>query len=1012
VISIEHRRAEAMGDPWRILSDLGTDGTMAGLSCAAKATGVLVGAGLVALTMRRRAAATRHLIWSLGLAGALAMLPLAFALPRWGVPVLEAPARAEPTMVSRPVSEVQSSERRAVMEMPVALDEGPATLPGASPIESNVAVAPQMAWPLWAWVAGTLVVLAWGATGWASTWWMGRNARRVTDPVWVALTREAAERVGTHWGVTLLSGERAAMPLTWGVLRPTLLLPEEADQWPDDRRRAVLLHELAHVRRRDCLTQWLGLATCAAYWFNPLAWWAASRLRTEREQACDDLVLEAGERPSDYATQLLGVARSLRAAHTMGPAAIAMARPSGLETRLLAILDAWRNRRSPSRWLVFACLTVVLTVSAPLAAVRLVAKERPRPVLSGQVVGTNGKPCTGAEVVVVASRFRWRYASSDKPAAELLGHGQSDEQGRFRIELAGEPESDEGRVILAATARDCGFAARELTDLNTTIAGPIQLPAEQPVEVRLVDLEGSPIAGALVHPVALYPAKGGAGLDSEILSHDFLPSLVQKWTTDRDGQFTVRGCGPDHTAFLEVRAPGFGKQRMHFELKPGVGTSTLALGRAHVVEGRVTLGKDGPPAVGARIEWRTMSEKYGIGMNLGNDEATTGKDGHYRIDAAPGASIVLKVFPPREGADAYLIRGDLVVPGDSVKSRVDFALPKGVLVRGRITEAATGRPVAGAVVYHQAQERNNPYFIKGNPAVFNPDERRVVTAADGTFRLGIMPGPGYLLVKGPTGHYLHEEISGVELYGDLIWPNTRHYPDAYRKLSPKPDEGPVDVAFTLRRGATVHGHVVDQDGQAVREAQLVSRWYLSKSGIEVNKGPTEKSVRGGRFELDGCDPTTSASVLFLDVKNQRGAAIELSGKQAGEDVIVTMRPCGSASVRIVDDRGKPVRAGRSPAHLEVVLSPGASWGDIRFDNQKTSPLMADAIHASNLDIDRYRDIKTDTNGRMTFPTLIPGATYRIIVLNQQEKMEIEFTVEPGEAKELGDLKIRNLERAG
>ena len=74
--------------------------------------------------------------------------------------------------------------------------------------------------------------------------------------------------------------------------------------------------------------------------------------------------------------------------------------------------------------------------------------------------------------------------------------------------------------------------------------------------------------------------------------------------------------------------------------------------------------------------------------------------------------------------------------------------------------------------------------------------------------------------------------------------------------------------------------------------------------------------------------------------------------------------------------------------------------------------MADAIHASNLDVDRYRDIKTDAAGRMTFPTLIPGATYRIIVFNQKEKTEIEFTVKPGEAKDLGDLKIGNLEQAG
>ena len=226
------------------------------------------------------------------------------------------------------------------------------------------------------------------------------------------------------------------------------------------------MHELAHVRRRDCLTHWLGLTTCAAYWFNPLAWWAASRLRTEREQACDDLVLEAGERPSDYATQLLEVARSLRPARPLTPAAMAMARPSGLETRLRAILDARRNRRGPARWLAVACLVAVLAISAVLAAVRLVATEEPRPVVSGQVVGPDGKPHAGAEVVVVASRLRWRFRDADKPSAQLLGRGRCDPQGQFRIELSGEPESDEGRVVLVATAPDHGFAAIELTDLN------------------------------------------------------------------------------------------------------------------------------------------------------------------------------------------------------------------------------------------------------------------------------------------------------------------------------------------------------------------------------------------------------------------------------------------------------------------------------------------------------------------------------------------------------------------
>jgi hypothetical protein len=222
----------------------------------------------------------------------------------------------------------------------------------------------------------------------------------------------------------------------------------------------------------------------------------------------------------------------------------------------------------------------------------------------------------------------------------------------------------------------------------------------------------------------------------------------------------------------------------------------------------------------------------------------------------------------------------------------------------------------------------------------------------------------------------------------------------------------VDVELKLRRGVTVRGSLIDPGGRPVREALLVSRWYLSRNSISVNHGPAWKSLRGGRFELDGCDPGSSAPVLFLDAKNQLGAAIELSGKQAGADVTVTMKPCGSAHVRLVDAEGKPLRAGRSPAHLEVVLSPGASWGDILPGNQMTSPLQSDAIHAGNLDTDRYRELKTDANGRMTFPTLIPGATYRIIVFNQKEKTEIEFSVGPGETKDLGDLKIRDLRFAG
>src|SRR5439155_15437748 len=111
-------------------------------------------------------------------------------------------------------------------------------------------------------------------------------------------------------------------------------------------------------------------------------------------------------------------------------------------------------------------------------------------------------------------------------------------------------------------------------------------------------------------------------------------------------------------------------------------------------------------------------------QNLGHADAMTDSDGRYRIEAAPGRSIRIEVRPPYQGADGYLMRGSILVPGESISSRADYELPKGVLVRGRVTEAGTGKPIAGAVVTHRAHERNNPYFLKGRAYFFSGDEQK------------------------------------------------------------------------------------------------------------------------------------------------------------------------------------------------------------------------------------------------------------------------------------------------
>jgi beta-lactamase regulating signal transducer with metallopeptidase domain len=157
---------------------------------------------------------------------------------------------------------------------------------------------------------------------------------------------EAATRIGLRRPVLLLRSRTEIVPLAAGVREPAILLPAGAAGWSRERLRVVLLHEMAHIRRKDCLTQALGELTACLYWFHPLVWLALRRLRAERERACDDLVLHAGTKASDYAAHLLALARSLQPA-ALSYAAVSMAAAS-LETRLRAILNPKVNRRALS----------------------------------------------------------------------------------------------------------------------------------------------------------------------------------------------------------------------------------------------------------------------------------------------------------------------------------------------------------------------------------------------------------------------------------------------------------------------------------------------------------------------------------------------------------------------------------------------------------------------------------------------------------------------------------------
>ncbi len=307
---------------------------------------VLAFAGVLCLAWRRAAAATRHLIWFIALAS-LPMLPL---LPH----VLPGASHPLWSVSSDLISgnQISLSLEFAPVKMtggnqPASTVTAPSTAPAVVKSAKHVLTARlNQNWLVLgfaAWFLGILSMLLYFALGKFQLRKFSRSARVLDTPEWIDLLSESCGTLRLSRRVTLLQSSENVMPLTWGWLRPTVLFPLEATEWPVERRRIVLLHELAHVKRLDCLTQFIARIITALFWFNPLAWLAAHEMRIERERACDDLVLNGGCKASDYAGHLVQIARAFRRAPQS--AGIAMARSSKLEQRVTAIIDPSRVRR-------------------------------------------------------------------------------------------------------------------------------------------------------------------------------------------------------------------------------------------------------------------------------------------------------------------------------------------------------------------------------------------------------------------------------------------------------------------------------------------------------------------------------------------------------------------------------------------------------------------------------------------------------------------------------------------
>lgn len=869
-------------------SSLGIDGmALLLVDAAGKATILLVAAWAVARGMRRSSAASRHGVWTLALAGLIIAPILSSLAPGWRVkvpatasrpktvapPVAVAQARpiapAAREAVRRPeaaprVAEVRKRPAEAPKRKPREADRAVMPSPAAASPARSIAVAPAWRWPsaatllVSAWIVGAIVAASPTALGVVAAEVRRRRSERACGE-WMALTDAVREQLAIGRRVEVVRGTGAPIPMTWGVARPVVMIPEEGDAWPEATRRLVLLHELSHIRRLDAGTLLLGRLAASLYWFHPLAWLALRHLRDECERACDDCVMAAGERPSSYAQGLLDLARSLGRPRLS--VAVAMARSTVLEGRVMAMFDASRSHaplgRKGAGALVLGASALVLAVATfhPGAAPAQEAKAAAKPSGKGTITGTvvrdaDKAPVAGAEVVLLDPVPKGQDAYyGDLPLHRTV----ADASGRFAFEglAPGKYRVWANFEAMSSRKAHIGRGGPDVTVPGSGEGpGPVELrmkPAPT-VRVKVTDkLTGKPIAGATVHP-------GWSDFPND-------------FTGGADGMVLVRPLTPERT-MLEVWADGHAKETRWINLENGEDVDeTFALPAGGDLEG-VVRDPSGAPVADAGLS------AFAVGDYKQLEYVKTDKAGRYRLRHLPrGMPLNISVSKKDYGNK----ESKVTVAGPS--ETLDFTLPPrpfGGSIAGVVRDGR-GRPIAGAEVQNRGRSSS--------------DVRETKTDEAGRFRLDD----------------LYESVNGREV---IVWA---------KGAIPKPvkvdlvgsRQKPAEFVIDMEPGHRIRGRVVDDKGRPVKGARV----SFGRGRQPFGDGDQTETDDGGRFALDTLPPDATLSFWkggFSEIQDRK---LPIDGDA---EVEVAMAPSAAILGKVVDAKtGRPI-----PSFLvQITFSP-------------------------------------------------------------------------------------------
>lgn len=831
--------------------------------------------------------------------------PVAIASPREIVTPV-APRLADAAVSPQPAAE-RTVPPAMRAETPARADVQPPTAPPITPPWHllSASVSQASPWLVAGWIAGVLVLSVRLMAGWIQVQSMKQRRTASVAVEWEQRLGELARKVGVSGPVRLLTSTLAESPLVIGWLAPVVLLPASLlTGLAPQQLEALLAHELAHIRRHDYLVNLFQSALETVLFYHPVVWWLGARIRDERENACDDLAIEACGDRLVYARALTFIEERRGRSGELAPAAsggallLRIRRLLGLRPRVERFTAVWGAS------LLTACLAMA-TVAAALLPARAADEKPAAQSISGHVADPAGRNVAQARVTLVRQSL-W--------SAELkeIGTCASDNAGRFKLDLPRSDKGDWRERMFVVWIEAPGFAPKAAIHWEPAPA-PLEIALEQPVsfDVRALDEAGAPLAGVRVQP-------GLFVFEKPIMFHQPPPALAERLTqtTDAQGVAHFTNLPPGARTNLKIADSRFASLTNREQtITPQRGQSephTVTLIAGGKIRGRVRDAATGRPAPGLTAIAQGMLS----GMPAGR--AITDAEGRYEITQLRPGPHNVRVHLYGELAKTWAAREveNVAVVANKTVEAVNLELITGAVIAGRVTAEDSGEPVPDVIISFDDTDRYR----------YGSAMHAARTDRDGRYSIRVVPDQRtYLIMAQPPAEFL--------------------MPTGPRPNASVPAGQTQTFDFKLPRrpaGHTVKLRAVDAEGRVIPSLEL----YAETSSLDHSWYAFEQNPRG---ELERAVDDFSKQVKVRARRGEDATAEPVAIAEGGE-----------LTVKLVPDilgrlRGKVLDpGGRSIGGVKLTLM---EWNGARGSGEEVAV--------------------TKQDGSFEIPRIWPGATVSV-----------------------------------